>query len=359
VKMNSEAGALDIYVDTNDTDIVIEEAGVYSMTFSVQLANNSNSVQKAKFWVISNGVAYPDSSTEIDLPATKAGEPAYQVLTLNFVAEATANHVVQIAWTASSTQVSLPYIAAASPSPGVPSIITTITQVMYTQVGPQGIQGIQGPAGADGATGPQGPAGPTGPQGPAGPAGADGATGATGATGPQGPAGPAGADGATGATGPQGPAGPAGADGAQGPAGADGAQGPQGIQGIQGPAGPAGADGAPGADGADGVDAPTVTAFNSQTGTTYTLVLADKNKMVELSNSSAITVTVPTNASVAFEVGTTIYLTQIGTGQVTVAAAGGVTLNYTPGTKTRAQWSQAMLLKRATDSWILSGDLTL
>jgi hypothetical protein len=88
-------------------------------------------------------------------------------------------------------------------------------------------------------------------------------------------------------------------------------------------------------------------------------VLADKNKMVELNNSSAITVTVPTNGTAAFDIGTTIYLTQLGTGQVTVAAAGGVTLNFTPGTKTRAQWSQAMLLKRSTDSWILSGDLTL
>ena len=43
-----------------------------------------------------------------------------------------------------------------------------------------------------------------------------------------------------------------------------------------------------------------VTAINTQTGTTYTLALADKGKIVEMNNASANTLTIPTNASVAF-----------------------------------------------------------
>lgn len=97
--------------------------------------------------------------------------------------------------------------------------------------------------------------------------------------------------------------------------------------------------------------------INAQTGTTYTFVLADASKFVSLSNASAITLTVPTNASVAFPVGTRIDICQIGAGQVTVAPAGGVTLNGTPGLKTRAQWSGATLIKRATDTWTIFGDL--
>lgn len=101
---------------------------------------------------------------------------------------------------------------------------------------------------------------------------------------------------------------------------------------------------------------PTLT--NGQSGTSYTLVLGDAGKIVEVSNSSAITLTIPTNASVAYPVGTQITVLQTGAGQITVAAPSGGTLNATPGTKLRAQWSSATLLKRATDTWVLIGDLT-
>jgi hypothetical protein len=108
---------------------------------------------------------------------------------------------------------------------------------------------------------------------------------------------------------------------------------------------------------AEGVlDAPLVQ--NAQTGTTYTTVLADAGKLVELNNASAITLTVPTNASVAYAVGTQINLLQTGAGQVTVAGTSGVTVNATPGLKLRAQWSSATLIKRATDTWVLVGDLS-
>jgi hypothetical protein len=96
--------------------------------------------------------------------------------------------------------------------------------------------------------------------------------------------------------------------------------------------------------------------LNAQTGTTYTLVLADRDKLVTLSNASAITLTVPLNSSVAFATGAQVNIQQIGAGQVTVAGASGVTVNGT-GTKTRAQWSAATLLKTATDTWTLIGDI--
>lgn len=97
---------------------------------------------------------------------------------------------------------------------------------------------------------------------------------------------------------------------------------------------------------------------NAQTGTTYTLVLTDDGKLVTLSNAFAITLTVPTNASVAFAVGAQILLAQIGAGQVTVAAAVGVTINSSPGLKISAQWKYATLIKRATDTWDLVGSLS-
>ena len=97
-------------------------------------------------------------------------------------------------------------------------------------------------------------------------------------------------------------------------------------------------------------------ALNAQTGTTYTPVLADNGKLVTLSNASAITLTVPTNASVAYPTGAQINIQAIDAGQVTVVGDTGVTVNGT-GTKLRTQWSAATLVKLGTDSWTLIGDL--
>ena len=98
-------------------------------------------------------------------------------------------------------------------------------------------------------------------------------------------------------------------------------------------------------------------ATSAQTAS-YTLVLADRGKLVEMSNASANNLTVPLNSSVAYPTGTQINILQTGAGQTTVVATGGVTINATPGLKLRAQWSSATLIKRATDTWVLVGDLS-
>ena len=90
----------------------------------------------------------------------------------------------------------------------------------------------------------------------------------------------------------------------------------------------------------------------------YTLVLADKNKIVEMSVASANTLTVPPNSSVAYAVGSQINILQTGAGQTTVTAGAGVTINAAPGLKMRTQWSYATLVKRATDTWVLVGDIS-
>lgn len=89
----------------------------------------------------------------------------------------------------------------------------------------------------------------------------------------------------------------------------------------------------------------------------YTLVLTDKDKLVEISNASANNLTVPLNSSVAYPIGSQINILQTGIGQTTVVATVGVTINATPGLKLRAQWSSATLIKRAENTWVLIGDL--
>jgi len=102
---------------------------------------------------------------------------------------------------------------------------------------------------------------------------------------------------------------------------------------------------------------PKLTSINAQVGTTYTLVMSDIYKMVTMTNGSAITLNVPANSTTPFPIGTTIDLSQLGAGQVTVASPGTPTVNATPSRAFRAQYSAATLIKYATDTWLLVGDL--
>jgi hypothetical protein len=93
--------------------------------------------------------------------------------------------------------------------------------------------------------------------------------------------------------------------------------------------------------------------FNAQTGTTYTLVAGDANKLVTLSNASGITLTIP---SATFTTGQQINIQQIGAGQVTVQGDGTSTFTGT-GTKLRAQYSAATIVCTASNTFTLIGDL--
>jgi hypothetical protein len=103
---------------------------------------------------------------------------------------------------------------------------------------------------------------------------------------------------------------------------------------------------------------PSITTIAAKTDS-YTLSdLNERDTIVEISKASAVTLTIPLNATIAYPVGTTIDIIQTGSGQVTIAGAGGVTVNATPGLKLRTQWSSATLLKRAENTWLVYGDLT-
>lgn len=90
----------------------------------------------------------------------------------------------------------------------------------------------------------------------------------------------------------------------------------------------------------------------------YTLVLTDAGNYVRMNVVGANTLTVPKNSAVAFPVGTVIHLRQAGAGQTTVSPVDGdVTINTPESYSLRKQGSSASLIKVATDTWDLSGDL--
>jgi hypothetical protein len=96
---------------------------------------------------------------------------------------------------------------------------------------------------------------------------------------------------------------------------------------------------------------------NRQTAS-YTLVLSDADKLVEMNVGSANNLTIPLNSSVAFPTGTQILLAQYGAGQTTVVATSGVTIRSNGGKlKLNAQYSGATLIKIAENEWYLFGDI--
>jgi hypothetical protein len=97
--------------------------------------------------------------------------------------------------------------------------------------------------------------------------------------------------------------------------------------------------------------------INAQTGTTYTLVIGDAGKLVSLTNANAITLTIPTNASVAFPIGTKIGLYQGGAGQVTVGGADVTIRSQDTALKMVGIYAGAVLIKLATDTWLLEGNV--
>lgn len=96
--------------------------------------------------------------------------------------------------------------------------------------------------------------------------------------------------------------------------------------------------------------------INTQT-TSYTLTVDDAERYIRMNVATANNVTVPTNASVPIPVGRQVHIRQAGAGKTSIVASGGVTVNTPETLNARKQGSTLTLIKVATDTWDLMGDL--
>lgn len=117
--------------------------------------------------------------------------------------------------------------------------------------------------------------------------------------------------------------------------------------------------------GPTGTTGPTGPAVYELTSNTYplatTLTSVDAFKILKMTNSIAVDVTIPLDGTggFTFVTGTQIVITQYGIGQVTFVGASGVTL-YSEGSKrkTSQQYATASLIKMGPNEWLLSGSLS-
>jgi hypothetical protein len=100
---------------------------------------------------------------------------------------------------------------------------------------------------------------------------------------------------------------------------------------------------------------PPLTISTTRTSAT-TISFGDENNLIRLDGT--FTVSVPTDLSVNFQIGSQISILNIGTGTITIAGLPGVSVNGTPGLKLRAQWSSATIIKLSSNSWVVVGDLS-
>ena len=104
---------------------------------------------------------------------------------------------------------------------------------------------------------------------------------------------------------------------------------------------------------------PKLLSFNAQTGTTYTLVAGDADKLVTTSNASAITLTIPPNV---FSAGQIINVQSIGVGLTTFAQGAGVTITSTGASASapilRSRYSACSVICTASNVFTVIGDLS-
>lgn len=103
--------------------------------------------------------------------------------------------------------------------------------------------------------------------------------------------------------------------------------------------------------------AKTVSNINQKTAS-YTLVLSDVGKVIEVNSASSLSISIPSNSSVPFAAGTTIVVTRRGTGDVTISPVAGVTLRSADGRlKIAKQYAAAACMKIGSDEWLIVGSL--
>lgn len=90
----------------------------------------------------------------------------------------------------------------------------------------------------------------------------------------------------------------------------------------------------------------------------YSLLTTDAGTLIEMESSSALTVTIPQDSSQNFPIGATLEIIQTGTGQVTLVADSGVTIQSTNGLKLSEQYSAVTIYKRSANTWLATGDLS-
>ena len=117
--------------------ITAASTGTYNIQFSAQLDKTDAGDDTVEIWLAKNGVDLSWSNTVVMVHANDGKA----VPSWNFVLSLNAGDYLQLKWYSADTAMRILSVAAGT-RPAIPSVILTVTQVMYTQVGPKGSPGV-------------------------------------------------------------------------------------------------------------------------------------------------------------------------------------------------------------------------
>jgi hypothetical protein len=156
ISLNSADSANNGVSVVSGSRVTFANAGVYSLTFSIQFVNTDTQIHDANVWLRKNdsGSAgdIADTDSKFSITSSHGGVDGANIGTVNFVLSLAAGDFIELVWSTNSTQIQLKSIAAGTTpvSPRIPSVVFTATQVMYTQLGPTGPTGpVASPGGSN------------------------------------------------------------------------------------------------------------------------------------------------------------------------------------------------------------------
>lgn len=131
----------------NDSRITFANTGIYNLQFSVQLENSGTQEHDVTIWLRLNGTDVAGSAGFVAVVAKHGGINGHALPSWNYLLDVVAGQYYEIVWSATSTQVTMPFIPAGSPPPSTASAIFTVTQQAGIMAG-TGITAINSLTGA-------------------------------------------------------------------------------------------------------------------------------------------------------------------------------------------------------------------
>lgn len=113
-----------VYVGSPTSRVYVDNTATYNFQFSAQLKQTSGGTHNIFIWPRINGVNVDDSATQITMGG---GSNAATVAAWNFVLNLQTGDYFELIYSVDSTNIQIPYVAASSPVPAIPSVILTVT----------------------------------------------------------------------------------------------------------------------------------------------------------------------------------------------------------------------------------------
>ena len=113
-----------VYIGTVTSRVYVDNTSTYNFQFSAQIHNTAGGTKRVYIWPRVNGVNVDDSATEVTLTG---GSNDAIVAAWNFVLNLQTGDYFELVYSSSNLNVSIPYVAASSPVPAIPSVILTVT----------------------------------------------------------------------------------------------------------------------------------------------------------------------------------------------------------------------------------------